>query len=343
MWYDEKQGISEAIRTLDGFNRLEHARREAGYDRHERLNEWLIFNGRVLLDTCGNTMIGDRTPKPWHRYIPDVCTNVEGAALVKQHAGDDRHCWYSACSWTPDERIVCPICGQGWNIANWWDYYFIEGNSEVVDLAPYIGKTIPEVWELYKARTDGFWCAWKDSVIRNDRYIDLTSEPGTDYPRNRMGWVDAHQTYPNGTVRGEIDLDTYRIQTGDETLFRRMIFEHLDCHKHRMREDSRESFRKIFVLAGFAVDKMIEIPNEYGSFSYNGAWYKVITPQGLFKIGWRKRVIELDWSATGLQCMHLFDGEDVTKGNMMIHCWGDEKAVEYLAKILQFAKEQVPA
>lgn len=79
-----------------------------------------------------------------------------------------------------------------------------------------------------------------------------------------------------------------------------------------------------------------EIPNRYSS-GYANPWYKVTTSKGVIIIGWRKRVINIDWSESEIE--HdgniLFASEDVTKDKHMIHAWGYEKAHQYLHKLFQ--------
>jgi hypothetical protein len=64
-------------------------------------------------------------------------------------------------------------------------------------------------------------------------------------------------------------------------------------------------------------------------------WYVVTTTIGHFKVGWRKRVLVLDWSRTTVKVTStgLFSHEDTTKGEHMIHCWSYTKATEYLTTI----------
>ena len=57
-------------------------------------------------------------------------------------------------------------------------------------------------------------------------------------------------------------------------------------------------------------------------------WWLVRTSRGLIKIGWRKRVINIDWSDTNLRV--IVTPDDVTKSVVMVHAWSEEKAVEYL-------------
>jgi hypothetical protein len=85
------------------------------------------------------------------------------------------------------------------------------------------------------------------------------------------------------------------------------------------------------------------IPNEYwnnGSpFAVSSPWLLVTTSVGLFKIGWRKRVICIDWrdSDVSATAENLFPKEDVTKSGCLIHAWTYDKAREYITTILRSA------
>jgi len=82
-----------------------------------------------------------------------------------------------------------------------------------------------------------------------------------------------------------------------------------------------------------------EIPNEYcsGSCCVHIPWLIATTEKGPIKIGWRKRVIQIDWSSSniGIEAKDLFAGENVTIEGRMIHAWGYEPATRYLKALLQ--------
>lgn len=86
-----------------------------------------------------------------------------------------------------------------------------------------------------------------------------------------------------------------------------------------------------------------EIPNGYCSdwCCKHLPWFIVTTRIGRITIGWRKRVINIDWSeTTGKTSGELFPSEDVTKGERMIHAWSIEDAQRYVDAILQSAPQQ---
>lgn len=84
-----------------------------------------------------------------------------------------------------------------------------------------------------------------------------------------------------------------------------------------------------------------EIPNGYCSrwCCKHLPWFKITTPVGRFTVGWRKRVISIDWSETvGTQdSKTLFAFEDVTKDEKLIHAWSVEKATGYILTIISSA------
>lgn len=81
-----------------------------------------------------------------------------------------------------------------------------------------------------------------------------------------------------------------------------------------------------------------EIPNGYDSgwSQKHLPWFVVTTSVGRITIGWRRRVIAIDWSETcGTKTSgELFPTEDVTKDKTSIHAWSIDKARAYVAAII---------
>ena len=94
---------------------------------------------------------------------------------------------------------------------------------------------------------------------------------------------------------------------------------------------------ELFKSAGFETIHVETIDNEYCNESccYKRPWIIVTTPKGRIKLGWRKSVMNLDWSDSDIKIdgEEIFKDENVTKGTSYIHCWGKEKAIEYLKKL----------
>jgi predicted metal-dependent RNase len=81
-----------------------------------------------------------------------------------------------------------------------------------------------------------------------------------------------------------------------------------------------------------------EVPNEYCNchICKHMPWFIITTNKGNIKIGWRKRVLCINWDQSGISktAEELFSEEQTTKFDKTIHAWGYEKAKEYLEKIL---------
>lgn len=93
--------------------------------------------------------------------------------------------------------------------------------------------------------------------------------------------------------------------------------------------------RAIFLLAGIDLSSVFELPNgywpdvpDYAELRRESPWWLVRTSAGLVKIGWRKRVIEIDWSDTPVR--RELTTDDVTKSETLVHAYSYSKAVEYL-------------
>lgn len=90
-----------------------------------------------------------------------------------------------------------------------------------------------------------------------------------------------------------------------------------------------EMLKALLTLSRIKYTQLYRIINEY--WSEGEPWWLVRTSAGLLKIGWRKRVINIDWSDTPLR--EILTQDDVTKEDTLVHAWGYAKAVEYLGVV----------
>jgi hypothetical protein len=129
---------------------------------------------------------------------------------------------------------------------------------------------------------------------------------------------------------------------------------------------TKAEFEKAFTDAGLGPIFMEPIPNEYhradDPYAMGEPWYNVATPIGYIKIGWRKRVINIDWTRTTLKSLveekygdgkprppggeELFptivkEGETTTLGDFYVHAYGYEKATKYLKVMFEHSKKGV--
>lgn len=69
-------------------------------------------------------------------------------------------------------------------------------------------------------------------------------------------------------------------------------------------------------------------------------WWEVdFKNVGPITIGWRKRVIEINWLSTGRKISGVTDDE-VTKSETMVHAYGYSRALEYLTTALHLLRVQ---
>lgn len=95
----------------------------------------------------------------------------------------------------------------------------------------------------------------------------------------------------------------------------------------------------LFLLAGIQVANCFELANgywpkheTYAEVRDASPWWLVRTQDGdLIQIGWRKRVIAINWGATEFK--GIITPDDVTKNEEMVHAWGCVKALEYLTEL----------
>ena len=142
---------------------------------------------------------------------------------------------------------------------------------------------------------------------------------------------------------------------------------HIDCFKQMNDQKQKEEFMKLFDdVYKLSEDAFTQIPNEYCDCDRCACWFKVRTPDGSIKLGWRKRVIEISWLDSYQKFRERFNNEDVTKElrkevdekelnadikikwgsgkhasttsarkevtGRYIHAWGTNKAKEYLLR-----------
>lgn len=109
---------------------------------------------------------------------------------------------------------------------------------------------------------------------------------------------------------------------------------------------TEEQARALFVLSGFEIQSLYKLNNEYcpcdDCLKFR-PWWLAKTEFGLIKIGWRKRVINIDWSDTPYRSgqskfwddrdIPVLTNDDVTKWESGVHAWGYGKAVDYLGTL----------
>ncbi len=111
----------------------------------------------------------------------------------------------------------------------------------------------------------------------------------------------------------------------------------LDPKGPATREAYRAEIAGIYQAAGVGAVYMESLPNGYckDPCCLNRPWFRVTSSIGHIVIGWRKRVLSIDWKDSTVKATGeaLFPGEDVTRWETGIHAWGAEKAAEYVRRL----------
>lgn len=330
-WYDDKWSIASYLSSLKDLHFVIDARCEAGYQRQERLDEFYIF-GRYYLDSCGNcSKLNDRVDDAVLADLPVVLTSEEFWELIRERLGEKTMLSFAVNGGNlPLPELKCAHCGKTWEIENCHDTV-VWHTTEVFPLTDFVGRTLGDVKREYELRTDAIYRMQRDTLVRNDRFIDLSPK----YPNTTKDWEKSIVKNERGWVRERDGIDdNYIVQSGDEGFFNVWKYFHSTCNREHLQQEEERRFREIFVVAGFQTVTMTSRPNEYCPCDHCASWFDVNTEFGVITIGWRKRVINIDWKwVTGKNPKGLFASEDVTNGDFYIHAWGWDKAQEYLTRI----------
>lgn len=83
-----------------------------------------------------------------------------------------------------------------------------------------------------------------------------------------------------------------------------------------------------------------EIPNQYCNrwCCKHRPWFIITTEVGRFRVGWRKRVMSLDWSGTniGITAEGMFPNENTTRYDKTIHAWSYADLARYVSELIGY-------
>ncbi len=336
--YDSHTAFEHALTSLKSLNELIENRHQAGYIRHEKLQEWVIL-GRFSFDSCGNCMKYIDSPIPAEVFpkLPQIMTQDDFWRFVELFSPTDKKYSFT-CSMNssiPPSYLICPECKTGWTVGNCHNAV-VEHKTELVSLERYTHhrcvtlETLNDVMNtLWNTGYGAVWRVQSDKPIRNDKYIDHTivdSDLGRKYQwqKNERGWITPDVSY--------------RIQPGDEAMVNIWTYRHHNCHRQYLASTEKKYFLDIFTEAGFKNITLAETQNEYCRCDRCAPWYVVCADNHYFLIGWRKRVINIEMDSPRIDFAKLFATEETTKGSNNIHAWGRKKCIEYLTTIKNILK-----
>lgn len=371
--YDTAEGIfyHYLSRGLVGLNALERDRHRAGYDRHEDLHRFILL-GRWYADSAGNLGLitqpkeglGPCRVMPVEFMNPDahwtssMGSHLPPAEVVCAQCGkgwelDNAHDCYVAQ--TDSHRDATPWVGQTLLVARealknehaharQWvrdDHIrhdrFIDLSHDLYDWGDQKGK--PHEWPRNEKGWEDLWYA--AALQQRGAKFPLDTPPA-DMKKMLQAQRQALREAEATPLKPE---EVYLLEPGDELSVDVWTYYHGQCHREKQADDHRQYFTEIFQAAGFTNFVLEDIPNEYCPCEVCGPWF-LLRQSGrgrrgkrVLKIGWRKRVINIDWTeyTSNPELLARFKDEDVTKWETGIHAWGKDKAIAYLTTIREVA------
>jgi hypothetical protein len=326
--YDTREGIASFLIDLESINRLRQLRHDAGYGRGERMQEWVV-RGRWRLDTCGNFSPIVPGYSDENKILadmgkcPDVMTMDEAYLFARGGSITTTMSWAF-----PPHYATCKTCGEKWTLEDCHNFRISQDSDEgETSLEQFVGQRLDDVREIPHFVNQQVHFVDHDSVY-NANLPDPVEEEKGQYNRdntrlslNKKKW----RYVPKG----------YVVQTGDHAMLQFVLFEHRTCYQRRITQSEREDILAAFAKAGYPKVNLITRKNEYCPCDECTPWFSAqVRTETPIKIGWRKRVILVDWSETGRKLPGLFAGEDVTQSSEYVHAWGYDKLAEYLGRLM---------
>jgi len=237
---------------------------------------------------------------------------------------------------------------------NLQDIDTVEGlTNHITDL-----KSLEYVWKIRSAANSKFNIKLNEFVVFNtllfDQFgqcmkINYAKQDGYNRMFHRIMTLDDFRTdidnYSYGS--GAIALDhnicphckqKWTLRDFGNCVRQREDIYHVECNKYGLYEKVKKEFEYI-ASSVFSNYTIHAVRNEYGSEEYNGPWFIISTSEGDIKIGWRKRVIEINWLENFKSFKFNGEGEEVTKQfdskERYIHAYRDNKAIEYLRESIR--------
>jgi hypothetical protein len=108
----------------------------------------------------------------------------------------------------------------------------------------------------------------------------------------------------------------------------------------------RAKLDALLLLSGIKPVSVHEVANKYwpddphyAQIRRDSPWWLVLTEAGPVVIGWRKRVISIDWTDTKVRTIVTTD--EVTKGEDHVHAYSYANAVKYLNRLAEVMRGEV--
>lgn len=307
MNYNTVAGIQASLESLNTFTKLLDARRVA---REQNLPlRIFVVQGKWYLDQfaqIGYLTLQDQkfqplSPDSLFLTEMDEVMSIKSFEALRQKHQLNYSIMLNGKGPLPKPTSYCAHCGARWHIDNLDDYRIQSDTIPAVELMKHVGYHIAEDLIKYLVKES------KEGRVDRDDKNDLAEQ----FLEERTG----HQ-WAIHSDNGKVSYYTFT------------KYFHNKCHDEIIRQENFKAFKHAIEQAGFKVHGMIRTKNEYGSKDYRGDWLLVDMEYGLLRVGWRKRVINIDYS--GIDPDYLPVTEE-TSGPGYEHVYGYEQLSKALA------------
>lgn len=308
--YDTKEGIKRALASHDLSDLETLVRsRQAAYKKAPSLHlQGFCIMGRWMLDGCGQCGVMCSPLPEELGACPDVMTIDELRLFMRGTTYSYHMVWPFAPSFAK-----CSECGGGWTLRN-AHLFHTELEHTEYSLEHKVGEKLKDLIAIPELEGRSHYRISHDSVYSN--VYTGVSRCGTS---NKL-WHRVEKEHV--------------IESGDRAIVEVRKFVHSGCYRSRVHRESRQEMLSCFTKAGFPQVQLISTPNGYDKKMVT-PWYTAqVDDASPITIGWCKRVINIDWSTSGINLSDAFDHCDVTKGPHFIHACSYEDATRYLETIV---------
>jgi hypothetical protein len=302
VWCNTKEGMLPYIGSIEMFQKLIKGRRAAVElakqeypDVRDVLSVWIV-NGTWYLDQLGQVARVTDVMVEYDRNQPcDLTELKKGSILTREEFLDAVRpkITYNRVSGGGKSmapvHLNCMVCQQKWTMQNADDCYPKVTRLNIRLRDEDIGKPLKEIQKHFKDNRSADFVPDEHFPISNPKWVDESVDEETHSVRNKQGY-GAIREFAN-EPRPLIDLDTYLIQEGDCLSVDETSYYHEGCLIALLTSKFASEVQAAFMDAGYGVHGQLSVPNLYGSAIYRGKWLLVETDKGLFRVGWRKRVI----------------------------------------------------
>lgn len=109
-------------------------------------------------------------------------------------------------------------------------------------------------------------------------------------------------------------------------------FAHVSCYKSRTASSVFLEFAATIAAAGFQVQPRC-LPNRYCPCDHCPPWFQFDYGAAQITLGWRKRVVHIEWHGVDIDGEVIFKDEAVTKDRFYVHAWGMKDVEKYLVRL----------